>query len=565
MAQKSPPNIEQVLYFSIFLLALALRTSGLGASPLNELEAQAALPAHALAQGGSPALGDQPGYVILTGILFSLLSSSDFLARLWPALFGCALVLLPYFWRDRLGRKAALLLSLALAIDPGMVAISRLASGRMLALAGALIALTACRYGRFALAGGFAAFAVLSNSSIYLGLSAALLAWLLFFRASILIERKAVQSASLEAGAILIFGGTLFFRAPQGLSGLGTVFSAFLQDWGLASDVSVVQVLLALLAYSLPALIFAILAAVRTWSRRESTEKTLSLFALFSFVIILVYPGRQVADLIWVLLPLWALAALEISRYLQVPQRERAAALGQAGLMLLLLIFLGQMLAKQSLADPGSELARFYLLLAGGVALLGAIATVLIAFGWSRQAAASGLVWALGLIFAIFLLSASMRFVRGAAATANDLWLPGPAAGQTRLLLSSLRDLTAWETGQLQELPVDLRLESAELRWELRNFPEEMLSEAGTAPALIVTLAEDSQPAEAISYRGQSFALEVERAWTGWPPNFFRWLLFRQAPTLTQQAILWARPDLFPDGDLSLQNETDAGSASDGP
>ena len=248
-----------------------------------------------------------------------------------------------------------------------------------------------------------------------------------------------------------------------------------------------------------------------------------------------------------------------------MPQREKAAAFGHSGLMLLLLIFLGQMLAKQSLADPGSELARFYLLLAGGVILLGAIATVLIAFGWSRQAAASGLVWALSFFFSIFLLSASMRFARGAAATANDLWLPGPAAGQTRLLLSSLRDLTAWETGQLQELPVDLRVESAALRWELRNLPEEISSESGAAPALIITLAEDSQPAEAISYRGQSFALEVQRAWGGWPPNFFRWLLFRQAPTLTQQAILWARPDLFPDGDLSLQNETDAGSISEGP
>lgn len=558
MAQRAPLKTEQILYFAILLLALALRFGRLSASPLNEFEAQAALPAYQLGQGTAPDLGEQPGYVLLTGLTFFLIKSSDFLARFWPAIFGSLFVLLPYFWRDPLGRRAALLFSLALALDPAFVTVSRLASGRMLAIAAALIALTAWRERRSLVAGIFTAMALLCAPTIYIGLLGGLLVWALFFTKNTRIDRSKLRPAFIAAAATLLFGATFFFNTPQGLAGIGNVLSSFLAGW-IASPLSApfltraIELLFALITYGLPALAFGLIAAAKTWRRRESASQILSLWAFANLIILLIYPGRQVADLIWVLLPLWALAAMEIAHYLRLPAEEPRAAFGEAGLMLLLLTFLFFTLAKTTLNGSNPEIIGPYLVLAGGVVLLGVLASVLIAFGWSPRAAASGLVWALALFFVLVLLSDSTRPQRGDLLAANDLWAPGPAAGENAILVSTLNGLSTRNTGQPLALPVDLRVESAALQWALRDLPQE--SSADVAPPIIITLANGIPPAEIDSYRGQSFALQVERVWQPLPPNLIGWLLYRQGPTLTQQAILWVNVNLFPDSGAGLQTQ----------
>jgi hypothetical protein len=553
-------KVEHILYFAIVLLGTALRFVHLGTLPLTELEAQAAMQAHSLAAGTLSALGAQPAYVLLTSLLFLLLPSSEFLTRLLPALFGCALVALPYFWRDLLGRKAALLLSLALALDPGLVAVSRLASGQMLALAALFIAITTWRLRWPALTGGFVAFALLAAPGIYFGVLGIALLWALFFSNTARINRDGLRPALIAAAATLIVGGTLFLRVPEGLGAIGSVFATFLSGWTQTSGVPVLLLLFSLIGYSLPALIFGVIGAIRAWTGRYPLGQALSVLAFITLALALIYPGRQVADLLWGLIPLWALAAMEASRYLQVPVDEPRAAFGEAGLMILLLTFFVFTLAKVSLNEGLPDLVGPYLILAGGVLLLGALATVLIAFGWSRLAATSGLAWAVSLFSVLFLFSASVRFQHSDYSTPNDLWASGPAAGETGLLAKSLRDLSYWTTGQPAELSVDLRVQSAALSWTLRDLPQGISSASVVAPALIITLASDAQPTEADTYRGQSFALQFSRSWATIPPNFFGWLLYRKVPTVPEQAILWASVAIFPDGATELQNPTDSSS-----
>jgi hypothetical protein len=546
MAKKSTFTVEQVFYIGILLLAIFLRFAFLGASPLTKTEAQAALPAFELAQGGAPSLGAQPAYVLLTSQLFSFFGSNEFLARFWPALFGAALALLPSFWRDLLSRKTAILLSLFLAIDPGLVAVSRLAAGNMFAIAALLFALTAWRRAAFVWTGVFIALALLSAPTLYLGLFAALMLWLLVYRGYLNFKTSALRPAGIAAAGVLLIGGTWFLRAPQGLSGLGNVFAGFIQGWVPGSGVEVAQLTFALVGYSFPALLFGGIGALRAWRTRDQFNISLSLWALSSFVLAFVYPGRQVADLLWGLIPLWALAAGQISLYLHLPNEERRAAFGEAGLILLLSTFFTIMLAKVSMHDFGTEGFAQYAFVAGGVLLLASLASFLVAFGWSRQAAANGLVWALSILFVLGLLSASTRFMRPGPLLANELWQPGPAAGQAALLTSSLNELSMWQLGQFQSLPVELRRDDTALRWVTRLLPPADAQEA--SPAVLITAMAEEQPAELSAYRGQSFAWETHRAWQAWPPNVFGWLLFRQAPTFNQEIILWARLDLFADG-----------------
>lgn len=561
MAQRAPLKTEQVLYFAILVLAMALRFGHLGESPLTEFEAQSGFPAYQLAQSASPDLGDQPGYVLLTGLTFFLIKSSEFLARFWPAIFGSILVLLPYFWRDLLGRNAALLLSLALALDPGFVAVSRLASGNMLAIGALLMALTAWRYRHPVVTGVLAALALLSAPMVYIGILGGILVWALFFTKSLQIDRNKLRPALIAGTVTLLFGATFFFNTPQGLAGIGNVLSGFLAGW-TTSPLSApfltraMELLFTLITYGFPAFAFGLIAAAKAWRRRESVSQILSLLALANLIILLIYPGRQIADLLLVLLPLWALAAMEIAYYLRLPAEEPRAAFGEAGLMLLLLAFLIFTLAKTTLTNGNPEIVGPFLFLAGGVVLLGVLATILVIFGWSRQAAVSGLVWALGLFFVLVLISDSTRPLRGDLLAANDLWSPGPSAGENAILISTLNDLSNRNTGQPQNLPVELRVESSALQWALRDLPQDSLqSPVDVAPPIILTLASGTPPDEIDSYRGQSFALQTERVWQPLPPNLIGWLLYRQGPTLTQQVILWVNVNLFPDSGAGLQTQ----------
>lgn len=559
MAQRASFRVEHLLYACIFLLALSFRLINLGASPLSEYEATSALRAYQISVGELPDLGEQSAYVLLTSTLFALLPSSEFLARLWPALFGIALVLLPYFWSDVLGRRPALILALGLAIDPAMVAVSRLASGHMLAVSSGLFALTAWRHKLPIVAGILGAIALLSAPTLYIGLLGIILASYLSTRSK---RQHDLRNVALAGGVTLLIGGTLFGFVPQGLSGAGNVFSAFLQGWRQPSGVLIGEVLFALAGYGFPVVLFGLIGAARAWTQSLPFGRVLGFFALISLVLIVLYPGRQVADLLWVLLPLWALTAMEVSHYLYVPDEDRAAALGTTALILLLGVFLTLTLAKLSFDQAGSPTYSNLFLVAGGVVLLGALAIALIAFGWSRQAASNGLVWGLVALFVLGFVTASLRFARPGAALANELWSPGLAAGQSLVLLSELDKLSAIDQGQPRALPVGLRVESTALAWALRDWPSASANQVETVPDVYITLTTIDQPEETSSYRGQSFALSAQRTWINVPPNIFSWLLFRQAPTLNQEAILWVRIDLFPDVDLYLQQPSDAGGTT---
>lgn len=549
MAPRSTLKTEYVLHAAILLLALGLRFANLGGLSLNEHEAAAALPAYQLSQDSQAPVGEQPAYTLLTALAFFAVPSSEFLARFWPALFGSALALLPFFWRDLLGRQAAVLLALGLALDPGFVALSRLASGRMLAVAGLLFAASAWRARRPAAAGALAALALLAAPTVFIGVLGVAILWAFFIDAA---PPRGAQwrAAALAAAAMLVLGGTLLLSVPVGLGGIAAPLAAFLAGWMQPSGISILRVLFALAAYGLPALLFGLPGAARAWLNDDALGKLLSLWALVNLALVLLYPGRQAADLLWVLLPLWALAAGEASRYLFIPKPETLAAWGQALLSILLLAFLVLTLARIPANEAFPDLARPYIYIAGGVVLLGAVATLLISLGWSAQSAANGLVWALSLFLALFALTASTRFANPAAPAASELWAPGPAAGQLALLTDTMQELSRNASGQPGQLAVDLRVESAALVWAVRNLPPA----SGSAAPLIITLASDAEPAEASAYRGQSFLLASAPAWKHAPGGLVSWLLYRRAPQERQHVILWADANLFPDALSALSN-----------
>ncbi|MEE9599309.1 MAG: hypothetical protein V3V66_02505, partial [Anaerolineales bacterium] len=112
---------EIFLYGIIFFLAGILRLILLGKIPLIETEASWAYQAWQIWKGESTRPGSMIGYLSLTEALFTIFGSGNIVARFWPALAGSFIIWIPYYFRDRLGRIAALVLAAGFALDPALV------------------------------------------------------------------------------------------------------------------------------------------------------------------------------------------------------------------------------------------------------------------------------------------------------------------------------------------------------------------------------------------------------------------------------------------------------------
>jgi hypothetical protein len=109
------------------------------------------------------------------------------------------------------------------------------------------------------------------------------------------------------------------------------------------SGIPVLRLPASLLVYQPLVLVFAVITFLRVWLGRWDDQGSrqvalgLSLWALAAILIPILYAGRQVGDMVWALVPLWALAAAEISRA-TLPGQDRVTYLVSGGLGALLLV-----------------------------------------------------------------------------------------------------------------------------------------------------------------------------------------------------------------------------------
>ena len=128
---ESKPKM-MLIPIAVIIFSAALRLIGLGSASLTMNEAENAMTALHLFENGS---GGQLLYSLPTAILFKTIGSSDFTARLLPALMGIILSLLPFFIHKELGFRKACLLSFLLAADPVLLFWSKRADAIIPAIA----------------------------------------------------------------------------------------------------------------------------------------------------------------------------------------------------------------------------------------------------------------------------------------------------------------------------------------------------------------------------------------------------------------------------------------------
>ena len=548
------------LYFFAFFLAAALRFIGLGALPLTDNEATWALQALSVAQGSKPLLGSQPGYILLTSLPFYGLEASNFLARFVPAFAGSFIVFLPYFLREKLGQRIAIIAAFLFAIAPGLVAVSRQASGTMLAVTFGAFAWGMWKNDNPKWAGLFAGVALLGGPAVWMGLLGIGLTWTL---AQNLLPTEDVEEmeaspnqgrtrkedlkvAALYAGGAILIVGTRLLLSPNGLSAWLTSLTDYLRGWRFASGVPISRIFGGLLTYYPLALFLGGIAIWRAIANREKENIALGLWTTIALILTIIYPARQVSDLIWAALPLWILSAKELNRYLRPPAFDRNETLGVFGLTLILLIFSWINLASAGILPGNTQItSQHQLLLAGSIALL-ILSLALIAFGWSVEVATLGGVWAIALGLGIYTLGAAWGSSGLRTPKGVEIWDSAPRVPQAGLLLQTIEEISTWSRGDAQTLAITVNgINSPALNWVLRNYTlNEVASlDFTSSPELVITPQTDDIGL-ASAYRGQDFVWRQEPDWVlmnSWP----KWLVLREVPITSEPIILWARNDLF--------------------
>ncbi len=578
------PRSEKTAYLLILLLALGLRFISLGLPALTDSEAALALQALGIAQGADPALTSQVAYVNFTAVLFFIFGSTNFLARFWPALAGTALVFVPYLFRAQLKPRAAILLAGFIAIDPALVAFSRQVGSPIFAVTFFLLALAFWMRAQQRPAGLFLGLALLSGPSLWTGLIGLLLTrlFLLGFTPREKQTEESSMSESLNtedellnteqhtltasplgntenwslntdyrslltASALtILFASTLFLIVPQGLGAwLGSI-PEFFKAQTAAPFLSVPMLFTVFAAYELLALLLAVMAMLRGAITTARRVIRLSMWTLVAFAVPLLYPAHLPDDLIWAVLPLLTLAALELSRHLQLPRTDVLETVGMAFFTVLLLFFAWLDFNALWYTPLSTAQGKLRIWLFAGSLFLLIVSAALVAYGWSPRIARVGLAWGAALVLGAFTLGAAW----GATGLRNplsvELWMTDAPIAQADLLAQTVKDISEWATGD----PFDLKVivygvDSPALIWALRFHPVERVAglDESSAPALVITLPQESLQLAA-SYRGQDFAWRKAPMWDQFSAFTLQWLTYHELPTQTDTLVLWARGDL---------------------
>ncbi|MBK9005960.1 MAG: hypothetical protein IPM31_03100 [Anaerolineae bacterium] len=607
---------EGWLYGLAFLIALALRFIALGASPLTDSEATLALQSLALARGESPLLAPQSAYILFTAVLFAIMESANFLARFLPALAGSMLVFAPYFFREKIHPRPALILAFLFVFDPGLVALSRQANGTMLAVTFLLFAWGMWNQKRLIPTGIFAGLALLSGPSLWAGLLTLGITHL-FIRGmkpkttdspeSLILESPTSESPvrraeSVEASnlqpqssnppilespapnpqspisslqsqfsnpqllvsflATLLLCGTLFFLAPNGLSAALASLPAYLKGWVAWEGVAPSRMILTILFYELLGILLAALAIFRAARANGKRAKRLIIWLGTALLLAVFY--RQPAALAWVIIPLLALAASELSRAFEI-RRAEYSEVGIVTLAILILLIYISFTVSNLALNPVSQPATLPLVgtvdnpplavLISSFAIL-LVCIALVALGWSARIARLGATIALTAYIGLYTLATAwgasgLRYPDG-----FELWMTDSKPVQADLLLASVKDISEFSLGHDQSQPVlVVGIDSPALAWVLRNHSVKVVSalDPQTSPPLFITPVMDN-PGLPAAYRGQDFTWRAQPQWKiARSIDWLSWIVFRTLPAESETIILWARDDLFPDARSSGQ------------
>jgi len=558
-------NLDVLYYILALILAAALRFIQLGVTPLTNLEASQALQSLHFFNSPSVLVTAAPISTGLTAILFSIFGSSNLAARLLPALTGVLFVLVPLFFRERLGRLTTILLMFFIAFDPFLIFLSREAGGGMVAIAVVICFFAAIEKRNSVWMGILGASAILSGPFIFTGLAAigGATAWM---RGRIfdpsddreINDHNAIQWRKVIFGAAstLLTIGLVIAKYPWLINGFGAGILTAARGWLPSADMQsqgmFTRLLLVLLVMMPLTFMLGSVGVIRGLTQKGRLSGFLARWILIAALLIFIYPQHRVTDLAWVSLPLCVAGAVEIQKWVHRPEAYPLVSYIYAAACSLLLIFCSLKIANLLVYEPGS--ADFQLAVAGIAltALMLAVSAFLIGWGWSWKVSFFGLGIGTVVVLLVFGASMSRRAAGLGGAQSANILAPEPIPAEAGLLIRTIDDISRQKQGVPGALGVtSLNVEDASLQWVLRDYRDARFVTAlapNETPDLLITTASEN-PQLPASYRGQDFTRNESVPWTLLTgKEWLNWIIYGNTPIQQDFLILWVRNDLFPDG-----------------
>ncbi len=107
-------------------------------------------------------------------------------------------------------------------------------------------------------------------------------------------------------------------RNLQGLSAWAGALPEFMANLIQSDGFQAVSLLINLVVSNPFILIFGVLGFISSWRKGDQLGKVTSIWFVLSLLILLIIPGRQAVDLIWLVFPLWVATARELFRIYQL-------------------------------------------------------------------------------------------------------------------------------------------------------------------------------------------------------------------------------------------------------
>jgi uncharacterized protein (TIGR03663 family) len=565
------------LYVALVCFALFARVLGLGDAPLTSDEARQAIASWNFINGKADAFIGSPLLFTGNALLFLLFGANDTLARVLPALFGSALVLLPALVRRELGRVGALVASALLALAPSLIFFSRTLDGALIAVTCAFAALAfAWRYltnhhaRELNLAAIFAALALVSAREVW----TIVLAVTFFVVASLRFQvsgfkfhfSRNTQYALLLFTLTFALIATTFTLRREGIGAAFDLLGAWLA--GLHPSAAFYDPLRLLVIYDPLVFFVGILALIRL-SLVEMDERARAFFNALTFWVIIAFAvytlggDKNPARVVVIVVPLALLAGWFIGEWLERAAREtdREFFIAQEIPVMIFALVIGAFL----------YLVVAELAMRGTLAITAVLARM---FGWERVVGGAldwQVVFALVLIavaamaflivatvgwqrarthaLALVLIGLTVWTVRQTAMlnydpmrNAREFLVARVAAANVRDLERDLRDISRWRANDSYTLHIvaDEKL-SPIVAWTVRDFRNARFAARPTAAQALLLPAPAAAPAP--DWMGQTYTLEMRRASaprTSW--DWLHWLLFRDVGEVERVSVeLWMR------------------------
>ena len=563
---KVEKKITQIIaFFIVFTFAIFVRFLNLGNLPLSDFEAKIAFNSSQILTGNNAQLTSEVFLTNINAVFIYLFGNSNFVVRLFSAVFGTLLVFTPFLFRKVIENKFLFLISVWMAIDPVLISLTRQINSALLCLFfGVLLIYFIIQKNEIA-TGIFSALLLLCGTSFWFG-TFPLIVMLVYrkFRKSKTKENENGFDTSLDQFRLkrylfslvvsLVFISTfgLVFRSQ--FVGVIQGLINYFQGWGASSTMNVMEIVRAIIIYEFPVIIFGLFGII-IFSR--SINKYFSLLAIWLFLSIIhfiTYSSISIVNSVWLVMPLIIFGSLFIRKFaFDLGQNRKIIGLisgiGFVLMEFLTLITINLMTNPASLTQ--SPVSKTIMVIAGVVLVLFAI--FLIGWSLSWKIAGKSLLFIFIAYFGIYTLSAGWNGAGLRIPYENDMLYLNPIPISEKILVSTIENYAEWNHGSKQEGQIQVvNIDHPSLKWALRNYDNiEFVNKFSITSNPEFVITKSDQTIEAVdSYKGQDFEWTSTPVWNLLIPNeWANWVLSRRIPmNLLQQdlIILWVRNDLFP-------------------